>query len=281
MVMVSFRGAAPAATLLPLVTEEATPLPSMQVETVLAGHYSRNQRFPHFTPAGAVREQHLVTAPELHLRFGVADWVEIQASFAMLYLDEELASGDRNRKLGAGDARLFTKVRIVSQRAWRPALAARFGAKLPNADFDDRLGTDETDFEIEGLGSYDFGPVATHVNLGMALLGNPGPAIETDTSFEAGGQDDLFLWAVALTTRPYPVGSSLQLQWLVEAAGNAGSHFDNDRAAVRFGPELHLGRWLLFAGASVGLVSGSEDIGASAGVGYRWSLAELWGNSTS
>ena len=40
---------------------------------------------------------------------------------------------------------------------WIPAIGLRFGVKLPNANKDDHLGTDETDFFIQALGSKRFG----------------------------------------------------------------------------------------------------------------------------
>lgn len=273
-----------ATTLLPLASEDAETLPAGRVEAILSAGYTRNQRFPNFTPAGALDHQDLMAAPQLGFRFGVGDWAEVQASFETLYLNERLDNGDHNEHFGAGDARLFTKVRFWRQQSWQPSLGVRFGAKLPNANFDDRLGTDETDFEITVLTSraYSFG--SFHTNLGIALLGNPGPAIAGDTSFQSGGQDDLFLWGIAYSSSPLLLGDAddaWAVRGLLEFTGNAGSRFDNERAVFRAGGQLERGPWAAFMGVSCGLNSATEDVGLAAGVSYRFSLTELFASPAS
>lgn len=263
-----------AATLLPLATERADTIPSRTIEAVLGVSYLNHQRFPFFTSKGEVRDQDLVAAPQLALHFGIADWVEVQASYELLYLDEQLADGTDNQHYGSGDARLSTKVWLVTQGPWWPAAGVRFGTKLPNANFDDRLGTDEIDFEINALASHDFGLLSVHCNLGLGLYGNPGPAVASDHSFESGGQDDLFLWSLALAGRPLSVSQTLSLQPLLEVAGDLGSRFDNDRGVVRLGGQLGWGAWVFYLGSSAGLLPGSEHFGASGGLVYTWQ----WGD---
>lgn len=270
--------AAPAATLLPLQTEEALTLPSAHVQFILSADYTRNQRFPYFTPKGAIDDQDLVHAPQIAVRAGLGEWAEVQASYELLYNDEHLDNGEHNQHFGSGDARLFTKLYLMRQREWLPALGLDFGAKLPDANFDDRLGTDETDFQILALASRDFGIVSAHTNLGIALLGNPGPAIQNDNSWEAGGQDDLFVWSLAAVSKPLALPTEgLTVRVLAELAGNAGSRFDNDRGVFRGGAQLGMGDWCLFAGMSAGFAGGSEDVGASAGVMYTADLSRFVG----
>jgi hypothetical protein len=266
-----------AASLLPLRTETAAPLPSGILELAIGTSYFHNLRFPMFTPRGAIREQDLVSAPEMALRVGVGDWVEIQASYELLYLDERNVE-ESHTEFGGGDARLFTKVRLFREGERIPGFALRFGTKLPNANKDDRLGTDETDFAIEALASKDFGIVATHLNLGILIAGNPGPEPGARNR-NSDGQDDLFTYSVGLASRPFgssdPAGARVRL--VAEVQGLAGSHrdFDNDRAAARFGGRLEFGALALYSGVSVGLESGSEDVGASAGLLYAFDLGAL------
>lgn len=266
-------------SMLPLQTETAAALAHGHAEAVLGVDYFRDRRFPLFTPEGAIESQDLVSLPRIGLNLGLGDWLEVQASFEMLYLDEELSGGDSDSHYGAGDARLFSKLYLLKERELAPAAAIRFGTKLPNASVDDRLGTDETDFLIEALASKDFGIVAGHVNLGLAILGNPGPTAPTAQPFDSDGQDDLFTWSVAGTSRALVVAEAVSLRLLAEFGGQEGSRFDNDRAAFRGGVQLACGSWRVYTGASAGLITASENVGAMGGVIYdfepgAWFAAE-------
>lgn len=268
--------AARADSLLPLRTEEAATLASGRAEIVLGTSFFEDERFPAFTVPGALRSQHRVTAPEIGLRVAAGSWVEIQAAFEMIYLDETTRTGDSDTHYGNGDARLATKVRLLRETDRRPALGLRFETKLPNASRKKRLGTDETDFGIAALGSKELGWLALHLNLGILLLGNPGPLLG-DPDDTGSGQDDLFTYNVALTTRPVALreGSAVTGRLLAEVVGLAGSRFDNDRTSFRLGAQLGHGALLGYAGASAGLSGGSEDFGISAGVLYSFELERL------
>jgi hypothetical protein len=257
-------------TLLPLQTEEAKALSHGHAEAVLGMGYTKDQRFPLFTPEGAIESQDLLSLPRIALNVGLGDWVEIQASFEMLYLDEELDSGDADTTYGAGDARLFTKLYLLEDRNWRPAAGLHFGAKLPNASVDDRLGTDETDFLIAVLLSKELGWVSAHLNLGLALLGNPGPTAPTPQPFDSDGQDDLFTYAAAISSRPLVGPGATTVRLLAELAGQEGSRFDNDRASFRGGVQIGSGAWQVYTGISAGLVAASENVGVNAGVIYAF-----------
>lgn len=264
----AFATAARAESLLPLRTESAAALTHGDAEAVVGIDYFRDRRFPEFTPAGAIESQDLVSLPRIGLNFGLGDWVEIQASFEMLYLDEELSGGDSKNKYGAGDARLFTKLYLLEERQLWPAAGLRFGAKLPNASSDDRLGTDETDFLIEALASKDFGLASAHLNMGLAILGNPGPTAPTTSPFDSDGQDDLFTWGIAGVSRPVDLAAETSIRLMAEFGGQEGSRFDNDRAAFRGGTQLGWGSWRFYAGVSAGLVTASENVGVTGGAIY-------------
>jgi hypothetical protein len=266
-----------AASLLPLDAEEAATLPSGSAEVVLGAQYSRNERFPAFTPAGVILHQNLVRGPQIALRIAAGSWAEVQAQFEMIHLDEETSDGNSRDKYGAGDARLHTKVRILRERGWRPAFGVRFGTKLPNANRNDRLGTDETDFDIAALASKDFGPLAAHVNLGLSLLGNPGPELGATTR-SGGGQDDLFTYDVALTSHALATGG-WSFRLLGEVVGQTGSRgdFGNDRTAARLGVQTSRGGLTAYLGSSIGLVTASENYGFSGGLIYAFELERLFG----
>lgn len=273
--LVSFAPAADASSLLPLRTESAALLPSGTVEAVLGVSYFNNERFPLFTPAGYIRNQDRVSVPEIALRIGAGDWVEIQASYELINLDESTQDGS-DSTYGSGDAQLHAKARVLREGEYRPGVGIRFGTKLPNANKDDRLGTDEIDFGIEALASKDFGPFQSHVNLGLLLLDNPGP-VPGAPNRSSDGQDDLFTYSVALASRPLGADTpeAFSLRFLAEVAGYAGSRFDNDRTSLALGMQLRRGGFTLYSGASVGLVTASENYGLRLGVIYAFELARL------
>ncbi|MCK6557133.1 hypothetical protein L6Q96_21525 [Candidatus Binatia bacterium] len=262
--------------LFPLTTEDARPLPSGIGAATIGAAYYHNLLFPYFTPPGLIERQDLVAIPDLSFRIGAGDWVELQAGFPLLYLDERGVSGQTNRQYGPGDASLFTKVRILKAAPHRPALAVRFGAQLPNGIRADRLGTDEMNFIGDLLASYAIGPVWTHVNLGMALVTIPEP--EPYDTFTSEGQDDLFVYRVAAVSPWWGKveAEATRVRLLGEVAGSAGSRFDNDRADVRAGLQIQWSQAMLFAGLSTGIVEESETIGAFAGFTYFIDFKALW-----
>lgn len=283
----SLRGSLPLACLLctvlagttPAAAEWLAPLAAETAETLGGGHaeiglgasYRNDARYPAFTPRGEIKWQSLTAVPELAFRVAPADVVEIQASYEFLALDENTVSDGKRSEYGGGDARLFTKIWAVQERTWIPGTGVRFGVKLPNASKAKRLGTDETDFLIQVLGSKRFSGFAAHLNLGLAILGNPGFSGSDD------GQDDLFTYDVALVT-PF-VGARAPGAWgvrgLLEVAGATGSRFDNDFAEIRGGPQVTYGNWTFYAGVSGGLEGAAARYGFSGGAFYAFELERL------
>jgi len=252
--------------LAPLTVETATTLPSGQIDVALGASYFRNRRFPPFTPSGFIHSQNLTTVPELGLRAAVGGMVEIQASYEFIDLDENTQDGHHDT-YGGGDARLFTKIYAVRERTWIPALGVRFGTKLPNANASDRLGTDAIDFFIQALGSKQVGPIALHLNLGIALLDNP----------DGNGQDDLFTYAFGLVSPALALDAASEwgIRFLTEAAGQTGSRFSNNGNAVRAGLQVLHGGLTLYAGASAGLNSAAEKYGVMGGAIYAFNVERL------
>jgi len=259
--------------LLPLETETAAPLGSGIAQVSIGASYYNNLRFPSFTPAGQFNHQDIVPAPQLGVRIGAGDWAEFQISYELIYLDEETTQHESNWQYGSGDVRVGAKFRLLEEDATWPGLGLRIGTKLPNANFDDRLGTDDLDFGAWALVSKDFGAFSAHANLGLLLLGNPGSTI--GNFWDSGGQDDLFSYAVGTVSRPLGQArtGSYALRVMGEFVGQTGSRFDNDRHVVRLGVQVGRGSGLLYLGPSLGLVTASENIGVSGGFLYTFDLA--------
>ncbi len=267
---------AAAYSLLPLVTERAETLPTGTAEAILGVTFLKDLRYPPFTPPGVVHSLILIGLPQFGFRIAAGDWAEIQASYEVLYLNEKTTSGQTNWQYGSGDLRMSTKVWIARERGLFPALGLRFGTKLPNANRDAQLGTDDTDFWADGLASKDLGPLSLHANLGILLLGNSGSPISN--VYQAGGQDDLVNYSFAVVSAPMgaPVAGATRLRMLAEIAGQNGSHYANDRSVARFGLQLAQGAGALFLGVSTGLDTASETIGASMGIIYTFEPAKLF-----
>jgi hypothetical protein len=259
--------------LAPLTLETAATIPSGQIDFALGASYFHNRRFPAFTPPGFIHWQDLTAVPELGVRAAIGNMVEIQASYEFLDLDENTVAG-RNDTYGGGDARLFTKIYALRERKWIPAMGVRFGTKLPNASRTSGLGTDEFDFFLQWLGSKQIGPVDVHLNLGLALLGNPGFDPQNSR-----GQDDLFTYAVGLVSPTFALdaASGVGIRFLTEVAGQTGSRFHNDGDAVRAGLQVAYGGFTLYAGASAGLDSAAEQYGVMGGVIYAFEVDRLAG----
>jgi hypothetical protein len=257
---------AAAESLLPLSAQQVTTLPSGRAEAILSIGYTDALWFPPFTEPGQVSDQTLMALPTFGFNIGLGDRVEVQASYELLLLQEtQLGEGDVTN-YGSGDARLFTKVRAWSEDGWRPAFGLRFGAKLPNGNASDHLGTDQVDWGGELLGSKTLGPVDLLMNMGLQILDNPNGA----------GQDDLFSWGVAVTSRDLVSEESagFGLRLVAEAAGLTGSRFGNDRAALRGGFQIRRAPLTFFGGVSTGLIRESENIGGLLGVIWTFQTFE-------
>jgi hypothetical protein len=263
-------------SLLPLVTEQAETLPSGTAEAILGVNYLKDLRFPPFTPPGVLHSLVLIGLPQFGFRIAAGDWAEIQAGYEVLYLNETTTSGQHNWQYGSGDLRMSTKVWITRERDLFPALGLRFGTKLPNANRNAQLGTDDTDFWANGLISKDLGRLSLDANLGILLLGNSGSSISN--VYHAGGQDDLISYSVAVVSAPMgaPVAGATLLRLLAEIAGQNGSHYANDRSVARVGLQIAQGAGTLYLGVSTGLDTASETIGASVGFIYTFEPAKLF-----
>jgi hypothetical protein len=268
----TLTGRAGAEWLAPLATETAETIPAASAQIGIGVAYDNDGRYPGFTPPDEIKWQSLTTAPALGFRIAPSEWVEIQLSYEFLNNDQRTVSLGHQNNYGGGDARLFTKIWAVRERTWVPAIGVRFGSKLPNADAKDRLGTDETDFFIQLLGSKRVADWAGHLNLGISLLGNPG-FYGADSS----GQDDLFTYNVAVTS-PY-LGARAPARWglrgLLELAGATGSRFDNDYDLVRAGPQITCGDWTMFLGVTGGIDGAAPTYGFSGGAFYSFELERL------
>ncbi len=238
---------APASAGGPMETVPARPVEKGALEWRLGAEFQEG----HILPFDTVKsDRELLRLPTLSAALGVSERVEVRLYYDWLHLDEGLGSDES----GSGDLRIATKIGITNGSGNLPALSVLFGTKLPNANLRDRLGTDETDFFATFLASGALGPAAVHLNVGIALLGDPQPS---------GGQDDVLTYGVAVELPMDP------FQLTLEINGQADSRENNDRTVARATLHWRVTDWAsLDAGAGVGLNDESEDFIATGGITF-------------
>lgn len=128
-------------------------------------------------------EGSLLRGPLVGLSFGLGPSAEVQIdgiSTSRLLINERVEAplsgmlevpGDSTRSFD--DIVIGTKVKIVSEVDWRPAVALRFATRLPNASNESGLGLDTFDFFQSLLVGKTVQSVRIVGNVGMAILGDP------------------------------------------------------------------------------------------------------------
>lgn len=203
-------------------------------------------------------DRRIAEVPSLSLNLGLGERVEAQLLYSYLHLRED-GQGD---KWGSGDLTVGLKVRLRQESLRIPALAVRLATKLPNADNEDDLGTDEADIFIDLLAARNFPLFSTYFNLGLAILGDPRPGADS--------QNDTIRYSLGIKKPLMNNG----MAGLLSIEGMEDSI--NNRCAIRAGLQLPVGDWLWDLGGSVGIASKSEDWGVRTGLTIPFSLPADW-----
>ncbi|MFB3897389.1 MAG: hypothetical protein ACE14V_13890 [bacterium] len=191
----------------------------------------------------------VIKLPEMGVAVGLADRVEVQADFDLLY--QHTATDD---SFDVGDLRFWTKIKLLKETEMRPAVAIKFGTKLPNADNSRDFGTDESDSYGILILSKDIMGFDTRLNVGMGILGNPD---------ESSTQDDVLVYGLGAVK---PIIGDIKA--VAEITGIANSHNGNDRSTLRAGIQIPR-QWLTWdIAVSKGLNKSSEDWGLTAGATF-------------
>ncbi len=158
-----------------------------------------------------------------------------------------------------GNLLLATKLKIFGESGPRPALSFRFGVELPNANQENGLGTDQTQFYTGLLLKKSFGRVRVLADLGLAILGSP---------VVAGKQTDPLTYGVGAV-----VPLCRRVNFVAEVVGRRGpeGRIGNENLSqLRAGVQLRTGilRWDL-AGIR-GLGEFDPDSGLAVGATYEF-----------
>ncbi len=226
----------------PYRTEEASNL--VWGEYCLSAGVGRTDQDSRRLPGG---KGVLWTLPEIEGTLGLGARGEVSFQYEVLLHEDR----DGDRTFDSGDLRLWTKVVLLPTTV--QTLSLRFGAKLPNASSNSGLGTDETDFFALGLYDLLLGPVQVSLNGGIGILGDPD---------EAPSQDDVFLWAGAVRTRPVD-GFALGL----DVSGQVGTGDVGDQALFALVLDWRIGGLRLSAAGRQG-VKEADSWGVVVGATY-------------
>lgn len=241
----------------PMQTESAFTIDTGGVELGLGfffGHDMRPVDISLTPPArGRSRDGDLWLLPAIGVAVGLAERVELQLDYDLRLFNPERGDSE----FGSGDVRAFTKIRLLDERKYSPALGLRLGFKIPSADDKKGLGTDEADVLISLLFTKKIGPLFANLNLGATILGDP----NTNRS-----QEDVFIWAFSLV---YPV--SQRVTFLAEAFGHPATARPgaNDFAEFRFGTSIRLTDFLSWDFAGITSIGpASPNWGATTGLTF-------------
>jgi hypothetical protein len=232
----------------PLVTENADITPYGDIEMRVGVEYLQGETLM-FKPAG--QEWDITRLPVLGFSVGLGERIEVQADYDALYLKGEPKNG-----YNTGDLRLWTKIKLFSEQGKMPAIAFKFGTKLPNAGNARNFGTDESDNFGLLILSKHFGDLESRLNLGMGILGSPN---------QLSTQDDVLIYGLGVVKPIYG-----DIKAVGEVTGITNSHNGNDRASLRAGFQIPQNRITWDIAISKGLNNQSEDWGITAGATFTF-----------
>ncbi len=193
----------------------------------------------------------LLALPWLGVNFSTGQYVEVQAYYDFFFRFTQRAT----TIYGSGDLSLWTKIRFVSEKNSRPAMGLRFGVKLPNANDEVGLGTDQTNFYAAALIGKSMGRLANNLNLGIAIYDNP---------FRARDQKDLFTLAYSSIYNFSP-----KLQAVLDFYSQQGSDDRFNLNKLTLGGRLQHKKWVWELGFKKGIHSINK--------GFRGEQSLDWG----
>ncbi|OGC76042.1 MAG: hypothetical protein A2Z27_05635 [candidate division Zixibacteria bacterium RBG_16_50_21] len=193
----------------------------------------------------------LVAFPTLGINYYAGSLVELQAYYDFLYR----FTRNGTTVYGSGDLTLWTKMRFLSESNSLPGLGLRFGVKLPNANDDNGLGTDQTDFYASILAGKRIGRFENRINLGIAILDDP---------FKQRGQQDMFTFAAASI-----ISLSSRWQALADFYSQQGAEARFRYSKISAGVRHLTKEWIFDLALKKGLRSQDK--------GYRNELSLDWG----
>ena len=246
----------------PLLTDDADILPTGWIRLELGVEFLQGQKY---TLSGL--EGDLTRLGVAGVQAGVGEFAEFQISGVVQDILSVTSRSEAsvpptftgNSTHDFGNLLLGTKFKLVGEKARCPAVAFKFAVELPNANQENGLGTDQTQFYSSLLLKKHFGRVQALANLGLAILGSP---------VEAGKQTDPFTYGLGAVI---PLNSRISLAVEVYGRqGPSGRVGNENKSQMRAGFQFRTGsvRWDV-AGVG-GLKRFDPDSGLVIGVMYEF-----------
>jgi hypothetical protein len=203
--------------------------------------------------------QNRVSLPRLYGAYRIGRQAFVEGSWDYRIVDDH-RTGAAN---GSGDVRLATQVEIAPHAWPAAAIAARAAVKIPNADENLSLGTNETDV----IGLIVVTRTLTErwdllLQVGVEILGDPREAAVQDDVLDAGLGVDIHIGS--WTTR---------LGFVAQEGRNNGNNAQRVVWATR-GPISRRVSWVV--GAEAGLAGLASDWGVQAGIVVTNIAGGLW-----
>jgi hypothetical protein len=250
----------------PLLTEDPEPIGAGRMLIEAGVEFAHDQEYP-----AAGLEGDLWRIPTIGLSFGLSSIAELQIdggpydTLAIARRDGKaplarLLRLDGDTTSDVQDIVIATKIRVLSERARRPAFALRFATKLPNAQNESGLGLDTTDFFATLLAGKTVQSVRVVGNVGLGILADPTVGDR---------QNDVLMYGVsfarALTDRGEVVG---ELNGRVSTRVGDAFPGTETHGRLTLGGRYTRGLVRLDAGIFFGLTPEDPTIGFSTGFTY-------------
>jgi hypothetical protein len=249
----------------PLVTEDPETIGAGRMLVEAGMDYMRDVEYPTSGLKG-----HLRRFPLIGLSLGIGEVGEIQMDGGLY---NHLTITDRrpaplshmlvvpgNTTTSVEDLVVGTKVRLLSERAARPAIAIRSATRLPNASNESGLGLDTMDFYSSLLVAKTVQSVRLVGNIGLGILGDP---------TRGDRQNDVITYGIsfarAVSQRGEVVG---------EINGRKDTRLGDpppgteSRSMMRLGTRYTAGAWRVDAALLFGLLAADPGFGVGGGFTY-------------
>lgn len=236
---------------LPFTTEEAETLEPGALSVDLGVGYREEPK-----DFGVEDRAHQWNLGQARVSLGLGSIVELQVSGV---LAQQIETLDGDETTNNGDWVFGTKVWLFQERKKRPAISFLYQVKMPNGANEKGGSTDETDFFGYLVLSKQIAPgQVLHANLGIGILGNPDAMAS---------QDDIAIlrlaWERQISERTI-IG--------LEGFFQTGPKEKDDPHYLQVVAAHHLQKWAVYAGLAVGLGDDADQLRASIGARYRFSL---------
>lgn len=246
----------------PLRTDDAELLPTGMVRVELGVEFLQGQKYP---LSGL--EGNLTRLGVASIQVGIGEYGEFRISGVaqdVLSVTDRMEpvsppSFEGNTANDFGNLLLAAKLKLLGEKRRRPAMAFKFAVELPNANQENGLGTDQTQFYSSLLFKKHFGRVQVLADLGVAILGSP---------VVPGKQTDPFT---------YGVGTVIQLHRSVNLAaevygrqGAEGRVGNENLSQLRGGFQFRTGRIRWDIAGVKGLKKYDPDSGVIVGATYEF-----------